>query len=133
MYSDKIQIISAYSSVFLFALEILDLKLHQLSWPKLFVLDRKIGIPKLFSKLIYRVNLNAASDCLMCVHYHLNLKMPRKPASESVVCLCCLLHLLGNVSNILFAYRQTVWTQIRLLLDFWSTLFATMIFKVTDR
>ena len=32
------------------------------------------------------------------------LKMPRKLASEYVVCLCCPLHLLANFSNILFAY-----------------------------
>ena len=46
----------------------------------------------------------------------LTIKAPRKPASENVVCLCRLLHLLANFSNILFAYRQTVWTQIRLLI-----------------
>ena len=47
----------------------------------------------------------------------LTLKAPRNPASENVVCLCHLLHLLANFSNIPFAYRQTVWTQIRLLLE----------------
>ena len=36
------------------------------------------------------------------------VKVPRKPASENVVCLCRMLHLLANFSNILFAYRQTV-------------------------
>ena len=46
----------------------------------------------------------------------LTLKAPRKSASENVVCLCRLLHLLANFSNLHFAYRQTVWTQIRLLL-----------------
>ena len=46
----------------------------------------------------------------------LTLKVPRKSASENVVCLCRLLHLLANFSNLHFAYRQTVWTQIRLLL-----------------
>ena len=45
----------------------------------------------------------------------LTLKAPRKSASENVVCLCHLLHLLANFSNLHFAYRQTVWTQIRLL------------------
>ena len=45
-----------------------------------------------------------------------NLKAPRKSASENVVCLCRLLHLLANFSNLHFAYRQTVCTQIRLLL-----------------
>ena len=45
----------------------------------------------------------------------LTLKVPRKTASENVVCLCRLLHLLANFSNLHFAYRQTVWTQIRLL------------------
>ena len=52
-------------------------------------------------------------SCYWC----LTLKMPRKHASENVACLCRLLHLLANFSNILFAYRQTVWTQIRLLLE----------------
>ena len=42
----------------------------------------------------------------------LALKVPRKTTSENVICLCCLLHLFANFSNILFAYRQTVWTQI---------------------
>ena len=46
----------------------------------------------------------------------LTLKATRKSASENVVCLCRLLHLLANFSNLHFAYRQTVWTQIRLLL-----------------
>ena len=46
----------------------------------------------------------------------LTLKGPRKSASENVVCLCRLLHLLADFSNLHFAYRQTVWTQIRLLL-----------------
>ena len=48
---------------------------------------------------------------------YLTLKAPRKTASENVVCLCRLLHLLANFSNLQFAYRQTVWTQIRLLKD----------------
>ena len=26
--------------------------------------------------------------------------MPRKPASENVVCLCCLLNILANFSNV---------------------------------
>ena len=30
----------------------------------------------------------------------LTLKMPRKPASENVVCLCCLLNILANFSNL---------------------------------
>ena len=45
----------------------------------------------------------------------LTLKAPRKSASENVVCECRLLHL-ANFSNLHFACRQTVWTQIRLLL-----------------
>ena len=44
------------------------------------------------------------------------LKAPRKTASENVVCLCRLLNILANFSKLFFAYRQTVWTQIRLLL-----------------
>ena len=46
----------------------------------------------------------------------LTLKTPRKPTSENVVCFCRLLNILANFSNMLFAYRRTVWTQIRLLL-----------------
>ena len=46
----------------------------------------------------------------------LTLKAPRKTASENVVCLCRLLNILANFIKPTFAYRQTVWTQIRLLL-----------------
>ena len=64
----------------------------------------------------------------------LTLKMPRKTTSENAICLCRLLCLLANFSNILFAYKQTVWTQFRLL-AVWSgsTLFATMTLKVSGR
>ena len=31
---------------------------------------------------------------------HLTIKVPRKPASENVVCLCCLLIILANFSNL---------------------------------
>ena len=64
----------------------------------------------------------------------LTLKAPRKTASENVVCLCHLLNILANFSKLFFAYCQTVWTQIRLLLV-WSgcTLFAEMTFKITSR
>ena len=50
------------------------------------------------------------------ISWALTHKAPRKSASENVVCLCRLLHLLANFSNLHFVYRQTVWTQIRLLL-----------------
>ena len=33
-------------------------------------------------------------------HSSLTLKMPRKPASENVICLCCLLNILANFSNL---------------------------------
>ena len=56
-------------------------------------------------------------NILALVIGHLTLKMPRIPASENVVCLCHLLNILANFSNLLFAYRQTVWTLIRLLLE----------------
>ena len=45
----------------------------------------------------------------------LTLKGPKKTASENVVCLCRLLIFLQNFQTY-FAYRQTVWTQIRLLI-----------------
>ena len=46
----------------------------------------------------------------------LTLKAARKSASENVICLCRLLNILANFSNLFFAYQQTVWTLIRLLL-----------------
>ena len=67
----------------------------------------------------------------------LTLKTSRKPASENVICLYRLLHLLANFLNILFciwansvdpdqtAPRGAVWSG--------STLFATMTFKVFSR
>ena len=70
---------------------------------------------------------------LLLLSTKLTLTMPRKPASENVVCICRLLHLLANVSNILFAYRQTVWTQIRGAVWSGSSLFAKMTFKITSR
>ena len=66
----------------------------------------------------------------------LTLKMPRKSASENVFCLCRLLNILANFSN-LFLYtgkhmdsdqtasRGAVWSG--------STLFAAMTFKITSR
>ena len=63
--------------------------------------------------------LGLISDPHINVHksqIRLTLKAPRKSASENVVCLCRLLHLLANFSNLHFAYRQTAWTWIRLLL-----------------
>ena len=53
---------------------------------------------------------------LLRVDSNLTVKIPRKPASENVVCLCHLVSILGNFKPI-FAYRQTVWTMIRLLLE----------------
>ena len=38
---------------------------------------------------------------------NLDLKMPRKPASENVVCLCRLLNILANFSN-LFLHTGSV-------------------------
>ena len=60
----------------------------------------------------------SSSASKICAHElrALILKAARKSASENVVCLCRLLHLLANFSNLHFAYRQKVWTQIRLLL-----------------
>ena len=46
----------------------------------------------------------------------LTLKTPRKSASENVACFCRLLNILANFFKPIFAYRQTVWSQIRLLL-----------------
>ena len=60
---------------------------------------------------------NPLSKICQCQHwYWLTIKAPRKTASENV-CLCRLLNILANFSKLFFAYRQTVWTQIRLLLN----------------
>ena len=48
---------------------------------------------------------------VMEVH-ELTLKMPRKPASENVICLCRLQNILANLKPIL-SYKQTMWTLIR--------------------
>ena len=45
------------------------------------------------------------------------LKMPRESASENIVCLCRLLNILCKLFKPIFAYRQTAWTLIRLLLE----------------
>ena len=66
----------------------------------------------------------------------LTLKMPRKPASENVVCFCRLLNILANCSNLFCtqansvdpdqtAPRGAVWSG--------SILFAKMTFKITGR
>ena len=47
----------------------------------------------------------------------LTFKMTIKPKSENVVCLCRLLNILANFFKLIFAYRQSVWTLIRLLLE----------------
>ena len=80
-----------------------------------------------FSRLLWGAtiisnNLQRNSAVQICgfgwlLVWSLTLKAPRKPASENIAWLYRLLHLLANFSNILFAYRQTVWTQIRLLLE----------------
>ena len=36
----------------------------------------------------------------IALNYDLTLKMPRKPASENVLCLCHLLNILANFSNL---------------------------------
>ena len=38
----------------------------------------------------------------------LTLKMPRRPASENVVCLCRLLNILGNFSNLFLLQTGSV-------------------------
>ena len=64
--------------------------------------------------------------------HELTLKMPRKPASENVVCLCCLLNILANFSNLFLhtgkhcgPWSDIVWTG--------STWFAKMTFKITKQ
>ena len=65
---------------------------------------------------LHWVHKHAHRKCCVQAHILLTLKAPRKTASENVVCLCRLLNILANFIKPTFAYRQTVWTQIRLLL-----------------
>ena len=43
--------------------------------------------------------LNTLKKMVRLLRY-LTLKMPRKPTSENVICLCCLLNILANFSNL---------------------------------
>ena len=70
----------------------------------------------LFAKMTFKNHKQMTKQMTVVVIGSLTLKAPRKSASENVVCSCHLLHLLANFSNLHFAHRQTVWTQIRLLL-----------------
>ena len=67
--------------------------------------------------VVFHLQMFSFNSYVSVRYIQLTLIMPRKPASENVVCLCRLLYLLANFSNIFFAYRQTVLTQIRLLLE----------------
>ena len=42
------------------------------------------------------------------VMFTLTLKMPRKSASENIVCLCHLLNILANFSNLFFIQANSV-------------------------
>ena len=50
-----------------------------------------VVIPKSAHKICFLAKVTKLS---------LTLKMPGKPASENVVCLCCLLNILANFSNL---------------------------------
>ena len=54
---------------------------------------------------------------LVQVYLLLPLKTPRKPASANVICFCHLLKFSCKHFKPIFAYRQIVWTKIRLLLE----------------
>ena len=70
------------------------------------------------------------------ITYHkkssLTLKVPRKPASENVVCLCRLLNILANFLNLILHTGKQCgpWSDCS-----WSgsTLFAEMTYKITSR
>ena len=47
-----------------------------------------------------RQNIKTESSLQKMYSFALTLKMPRKPASENVVCLCHLLNILANFSNL---------------------------------
>ena len=76
----------------------------------------------------------------------LTLKTPRKPVSENFVCLCRLLNILANFSNLFCILAKSVdpdqiaplgavWSGSTLFGAIWSgsTLFAKMTFKITSR
>ena len=45
-------------------------------------------------------DMQSHRKCCGPFHFQLTLKTPRKPASENVVCLCRLLNILANISNL---------------------------------
>ena len=70
-----------------------------------------------------------------CILRVLTLKMPRKPVSENVVCLC-LLNILANFSNLFFHKDKQCGpdqTAPRGAVSSESTLLAKMAFKITSR
>ena len=82
------------------------------------------------------LSLSLCTICNFEVLAVLTLKMPKKPASENVVCLCRLLNILANFSSLFLhkansvdpdqtAPRGAVWSGF--------TLFAKMTFKITSR
>ena len=61
-------------------------------------------VPHFMIVLTPQINLSNLSWIIRCLFLRntepLTLKAPRKTASENVVCLCCLLYLLANFSNL---------------------------------
>ena len=89
-------------------------------------------------KYIFNGQRRVHKRCQFTTRYRffLTLKAPRKTASEKVVCLCRLLNILANFSNIFLhtansvdpdqtAPKGAVWSG--------SKLFAKMTFKITSR
>ena len=67
------------------------------------------------------------------MYYVLTLKAPRKTASENVVCLCRLLNILADFSNLFLHTGKQCGPDLKEAVWSGSTLFAEMTFKITSR
>ena len=83
-----------------------NLCVHLRKWPfyvsLTYTCPLHVWYEKLSTAVVHIANqpLNDKIVCLLIVLWILTLKAPRKPASQNVVCLCRLLHILANFSNL---------------------------------
>ena len=87
---DSDQTLGMHRLIWIFAGHIY-LKLHSLTLEL---------ISKLWPRLIKLMFSQEWTLTLILISLPLTLRMPRKPASENVICLCCLLNILANFSNL---------------------------------
>ena len=72
------------------------------------ICNNKIATRNRIFKLYITLKIVYISFCFVFIRISLTLKMPRKPASENVVCLCRLLNILANFSNLFCIQANSV-------------------------